>query len=112
MNPPSPLHSPEQAAKYLNTTTSSLERWRTAGTGPAFVKIGRRVAYTKEDLDDWIQQQRRTMTTERRAKTPTEERRAQQAARERDARRIDRIARKQYRDELADEARRVKAGTA
>jgi hypothetical protein len=60
------LNSPPQAAEKLLTTTHSLERWRTAGTGPAFIKIGRRVAYTDEDLDAFIAANRRERTGERR----------------------------------------------
>lgn len=31
-----------------------LRQWRYEGRGPAYVKLGRRVAYRTEDLDTWI----------------------------------------------------------
>lgn len=43
-----------EAADFLRVSERSLERWRVAGTGPAFCKAGRRVLYPKQNLDDWI----------------------------------------------------------
>jgi len=56
------LYTALEAAAYLRSNARTLERWRTAGTGPAFVKIGRRVAYRLTDLDRWVEEQRRTHT--------------------------------------------------
>ena len=57
-----PLYTPEEAAAYLRANRRSLERWRTTGEGPVFVKVGRRVAYRQIDLDDWVQEQLRSHT--------------------------------------------------
>jgi excisionase family DNA binding protein len=45
----------DQAAAHLALGRSTLEKWRCAGTGPKFIKLGlRRVGYDKSDLDEWI----------------------------------------------------------
>ena len=33
---------------------STLAHWRSEGRGPAFVKMGRRVAYLGSDLNKWL----------------------------------------------------------
>ena len=33
---------------------STLAHWRSEGRGPAFIKIGSRVAYAGADLNDWL----------------------------------------------------------
>ena len=53
-------HMPEilttnQAAAHLALGRSTLEKWRVAGNGPKFIKLGlRRVGYHKADLDEWV----------------------------------------------------------
>ncbi len=42
-----------EAAKLLRLSPRTLERHRVAGTGPRFVKAGRRVLYRQSDLEDW-----------------------------------------------------------
>ena len=37
---------------------STLAQWRMAGKGPAFHKLGRRVAYLGRDLNEWIASKR------------------------------------------------------
>lgn len=58
----SSLLTPAEAASYLRANARTLERWRSAGGGPAFVKIGRKVAYSLADLDAWVTHQRREHT--------------------------------------------------
>jgi hypothetical protein len=53
------LFTPTEAAAYLRSNTRTLERWRTTGSGPAFVKIGRRVAYTGAALGKFVAAQTR-----------------------------------------------------
>ena len=58
--PPIPFDDPnalvraEQVAAHFQTTTGSLGYQRYAGTGPRFVKIGRRVMYRVADLITYI----------------------------------------------------------
>jgi hypothetical protein len=42
----------------------TLERWRIEGRGPVFRKLGRRVAYVREDLLLWAERQRRQSTSD------------------------------------------------
>ena len=37
---------------------STLAHWRSEGRGPAFLKIGKRVAYQGADLNRWLDRQR------------------------------------------------------
>lgn len=37
---------------------STLAHWRSEGRGPAFVRLGRRVAYRGRDLNAWIESRR------------------------------------------------------
>lgn len=60
-----PLYVPEEAASLLKSNAQTLERWRSTGTGPPFVKVGRRVAYRLSDLENWLVEQRRRHTSER-----------------------------------------------
>ena len=36
---------------------STMAKWRMRGVGPAYVKLGRRVAYSGRDLNEWIEKQ-------------------------------------------------------
>ena len=50
-----PLLTPRQAAAYTGLAITTLQRQRTEGTGPKFVKIGkRRVGYRLADLLNWL----------------------------------------------------------
>ena len=49
-----PLLNIEQASKYIHLSTATLARMRKDNSGPAFVKLGARVLYRKEDLDSYI----------------------------------------------------------
>ena len=51
-------------AAYLSISERTLERWRVSGTGPAFVKMNRRVAYRQTDLIEWINSRVRQSTSD------------------------------------------------
>jgi len=40
----------QQLAKYWGISTRTLERWRSIGWGPRYIKIGGRVVYRVEDI--------------------------------------------------------------
>ena len=42
------------AGKYLGLSKFTLEKFRVAGTGPRFAKLGGAVRYRRCDLDAWI----------------------------------------------------------
>lgn len=50
--PPRYLRTPE-AARFLGLSGRTLEKHRTYGTGPAYLKLGGRVVYSVEDLQAW-----------------------------------------------------------
>jgi hypothetical protein len=53
------LLSDVAAAKIVHQKRSTLATWRATGKGPVFIKLGRRVFYSRADLDAWIATQRR-----------------------------------------------------
>ena len=55
--PKSNLLNVKEAAKYLDTVTyRTLDRWRSQGIGPKFVKIGRHIRYKIADLEEFIEE--------------------------------------------------------
>lgn len=47
--------SEREAAAYLGPfTPRALQNWRLRGEGPAFLKVGSRIAYDVADLDVWL----------------------------------------------------------
>jgi Helix-turn-helix domain len=43
-----------EAAAELHQAVRTLRKWRTAGTGPAHVKIGREILYPRDNLLAWV----------------------------------------------------------
>ena len=52
------------AADYIDSTSSTMEKWRINGIGPPFCKSGRNVIYDREDLDAWVRSGRRKSTSD------------------------------------------------
>jgi hypothetical protein len=51
--------SEKEAAKYLGpVAVRTLQDWRMRGVGPAYSKLGKRVAYAVADLDAYLAAQR------------------------------------------------------
>ena len=46
--------SGDKAAEYLDVAKSTLDRWRSEGCGPKFVKVGRACRYRPSDMDAWL----------------------------------------------------------
>jgi predicted DNA-binding transcriptional regulator AlpA len=58
------LRTPEAAA-YVGLSASTLEKFRLTGAGPAYSKAGPKiVVYRPEDLDAWLNSQRRKSTSD------------------------------------------------
>ncbi len=53
-----------RAAELIGMSKRTLEKWRGEGTGPPFLKLGRRVLYSVADLEEWIRSRRRYSTSE------------------------------------------------
>lgn len=59
------LLSAEQAAQYLNLSTSTLAKMRLRGDGPAYVKLGgHAVRYRRADLESFVDTNIRRSTSE------------------------------------------------
>ena len=52
------------AAPVLNVSVKTLQAWRVRGGGPPFLKLNRCVRYWKSDLREWMEQGRRTSTSD------------------------------------------------
>jgi len=48
------LLNQRQAAAILRLSERTLERMRVAGNGPAYVKVGRRVLYQQEAIQEFV----------------------------------------------------------
>lgn len=44
----------KEAAEFIKHSVSTLEGWRSSGTGPKWYKPAGKVVYSKTDLLDWI----------------------------------------------------------
>lgn len=55
---PSGFHKPEAAGAQIGVTQGTLAKWRCAGTGPAFIRIGGRILYKQADLDAYLEARR------------------------------------------------------
>ena len=47
-----------EAAARLRAPIATLRYWRHLGTGPRSFRVGRRVLYSRDDLDAWIDARR------------------------------------------------------
>jgi hypothetical protein len=61
------VYNQVEAAQLIHPDLAwrTMERWRRNGTGPRFVRIGRRIGYTREAIEDWLVQQSRQRTAEK-----------------------------------------------
>ena len=66
-----PLYDTEATSHRLKSEASdarpsprTLERWRTTGQGPAFIKVGRRVFYAESSIATWLGRQTRSHTND------------------------------------------------
>jgi excisionase family DNA binding protein len=53
-----------QAAGYLHLARQTLAKLRCVGGSPPFYKVGRQVLYDRSDLDAWLNDRRRTSTSD------------------------------------------------
>lgn len=56
------IPSSEMPNRFPGTTTGSWAMHRFRGTGPKFVKIGRKVFYRESDVDNWLRENTYTRT--------------------------------------------------
>ncbi len=61
------LLRPPETADLLHVSLKTLATWRLRGFGPAFIKVGHRIAYRPQDLQQFIEQNVRRSTSEGKA---------------------------------------------
>lgn len=54
--------TPGEVAEYLGTSVAALAQHRYRGTGPAFIKAGRKVLYRWSAVEDWLNANTHTIT--------------------------------------------------
>lgn len=57
------LWTPEQTAERLRLKPKTLARWRWAGQGPCFIKVGGAVRYAEQDIQAFLAAGMRTHAT-------------------------------------------------
>jgi predicted DNA-binding transcriptional regulator AlpA len=71
--PPRTLEEFMQSSEYLATpaaaaftglAVSTLNKLRLTGAGPEYIKLGRRVIYARDSVEDWMRSKRRTSTSD------------------------------------------------
>jgi excisionase family DNA binding protein len=59
------LMTPAEVAELLGVTEGTLAHWRVSGTtGPNFTKVGGRVRYRRTTVEQWLEAQERSSTTD------------------------------------------------
>ena len=58
------LLSPKNVSERLGVSISTLAKWRLDGSGPAFVKVGSRVAYDASMIEAWLASRVRRSTSD------------------------------------------------
>jgi excisionase family DNA binding protein len=53
----SALLSPATLAAYLDVPVKTIYVWRTNGTGPRGIRVGKHVRYRQADVDAWLDRQ-------------------------------------------------------
>ena len=59
------LLTEKETAKILGFSIRTLQKWRSNGGGPRFVRVSARaIRYRREDLEQWIEDRVRTSTAD------------------------------------------------
>lgn len=54
---PAELLTPQELADRLRVPVATVYAWNYKGTGPAFMKLGRHVRYSRAAVDRWLVEQ-------------------------------------------------------
>lgn len=60
----SKLLTPAELANILGLNIASLRNWRWKGKGPKYIKVGHLVRYKQSDVNEFIDEQSRTSTSD------------------------------------------------
>ena len=58
------LLSPHQVQEWIGLSTKTLQKRRTDGTGPKFIKVGNSVRYRWSDVEKWLEAHSASSTAE------------------------------------------------
>ena len=53
-DPPDPLWEPEEVADYFKVPLQTVYQWRSRGTGPKGIRVGRHTRYRRSDVEAWL----------------------------------------------------------
>ncbi len=53
-----------ELAEHLTNKPNTIEGWRIKGVGPRYIKIGRLVRYRLADVEEWLEAQARSSTSQ------------------------------------------------
>lgn len=59
-----PISSTAEVAKFLGCSAGFLNKARVTGAGPQFVKMGKRVTYTRTAIANWLESRTRKSTSD------------------------------------------------
>lgn len=66
---PKKLLTPQQFADRVGISVNTANCWRNLKRGPRFIKIGKSVRYSEEDIMEWLEQQTREGTSRQNLQT-------------------------------------------
>lgn len=49
----------EEVSDYLRVSVDTLYHWRVRGYGPTGIRVGKHVRYRVEDVENWVEKQRK-----------------------------------------------------
>lgn len=58
------LLTESEFASLAEVSMQTVQTWRSKGTGPVYVRLGRSVYYLRPDIEEWIRSNRQTSTSE------------------------------------------------
>ena len=61
---PLPFLRTQDAARCIGLSYRTLEKYRIAGTGPKYSKIGTRIVYAVSDLTEWVELRAKRSTSD------------------------------------------------
>ena len=58
------LYNEKETAKLLSLSIKTLQRYRYTGGGPIYIKLGKSVRYKESDIEKYVSERTRYITTE------------------------------------------------
>ena len=58
------LYNEKETAKLLSMSVKTLQRYRYTGGGPIYIKLGKSVRYKEADIEKYVSERTRYITTE------------------------------------------------